>query len=288
MKLLRSLFLSSLLAGSSLAYGQSWSEEIKFANYLIKQELNYEAITQLKLMLDIAPDRSCTDSLYFLIGKRHYWEKELDQSIAAFQQFNNPDYSFFDESRYFMGLNLAYQSKYERAIASVKMATATEHKTVAFQKLQLAAYSLLIRDFDGFLGYSKGFEGVYFEFAEEEQSLLQTYLQIKKRGNKSALLAAGMSAILPGSGKIYAGKAGEGIFNMAVAALFVVQGLEAYNKAGADSPRFIVSSAMFGAFYLANIWGSAIAVKRYKNEFDEAVTQSILLDVHIPLRRLYP
>ncbi len=62
---------------------------------------------------------------------------------------------------------------------------------------------------------------------------------------------------------------------------------EAYRKAGAGSARFIAFGSLFSVFYIANIWGSVLAVKIKQKEYYRAYDNQILFDLHIPLRNLY-
>lgn len=90
---------------------------------------------------------------------------------------------------------------------------------------------------------------------------------------KSALLASVMSAVIPGSGKVYAGRVSDGI------TAFVVNGLLAYgaydNFRAGHRFRAWAFTAVGAWFYLGNIYGTAAAVRIY----NEGLAVSLGLDV---------
>jgi hypothetical protein len=80
---------------------------------------------------------------------------------------------------------------------------------------------------------------------------------------KKPLLAAGLSTILPGAGKIYAGRWQDGIIALLFVAGNAWQSFRGFENNGLDSAYgWIFGSISFG-FYLGNIFGSQKAAKRY-------------------------
>jgi TM2 domain-containing membrane protein YozV len=96
-----------------------------------------------------------------------------------------------------------------------------------------------------------------------------------------------MSAIIPGSGKIYAGQLGQGIAAFLQNAIFGLQAYEGLQKDGIKSPRFIIYGGLFTLFYIGNVWGSALSVQIKRREFNEKVDEQIIFDMHIPLRTIF-
>lgn len=114
------------------------------------------------------------------------------------------------------------------------------------------------------------------EFAE--------YTAVKR---KSGFLAATLSAVIPGTGKMYAGKTGEGVSALITNLILGWQFYDHYNHLGFSSVRTIAYGALFSTFYLGNIYGSAISVSVYKNQQYEVLDYSIMLDVSVPVERLF-
>jgi len=96
-----------------------------------------------------------------------------------------------------------------------------------------------------------------------------------------------MSSLIPGLGKIYAGKIGQGISSFLTCSMFALIGIEQYNKRGLSDYRTIIASSLFTIFYIGNIWGSYFSVLIAEKEYNNAINKNILFNIHIPLRNFY-
>ena len=92
---------------------------------------------------------------------------------------------------------------------------------------------------------------------------------------KSGFVAGLLSAVLPGSGKIYAGKPHEAINGFLPVALNLLQAGEGYYHKQFESPHFYFFSAVGSVFYASNIVGSVRAAKRKNQEFSDRVKTNI-------------
>lgn len=97
-------------------------------------------------------------------------------------------------------------------------------------------------------------------------AIQQTFSAYQKVSRKSPLLAATLSAVVPGSGKLYAGKKKTFLLTFLLNAAYAAQTVESAVKLGPQHPFTIVNLAGFSIFYLANIYGSYRAVKVLRNE----------------------
>ncbi|NPA80719.1 MAG: hypothetical protein GXO29_06700 [Thermotogae bacterium] len=79
-------------------------------------------------------------------------------------------------------------------------------------------------------------------------------------GLKSPAVAAALSALIPGLGKAYAGRWKDGLYSFAINSSLA---LGLYLAARDDSkPRMAVYGLAFAYFYLGNIYGSYVAVRK--------------------------
>lgn len=113
------------------------------------------------------------------------------------------------------------------------------------------------------------------------------YKQINQYPNRSPLLAAVLSGVLPGAGKFYAGSPRKGLASLLATGVLAAQTVESYQKRGPAHYRTIVFGALFSVFYVGNIWGSVLEVEIKQQEFDEKIDRQILLTIHYPLSRLF-
>lgn len=91
-------------------------------------------------------------------------------------------------------------------------------------------------------------------------------IKLAKYSSKKPWKAALLSAVLPGSGKWYAGRPNSAMVNTLGLGLFALQAVEAYRKLGPQHPLTIGNMVVFGIFYGGNIAGSAKAVRVRRTE----------------------
>ncbi|HDJ32567.1 MAG TPA: hypothetical protein ENF21_00495 [Bacteroidetes bacterium] len=93
---------------------------------------------------------------------------------------------------------------------------------------------------------------------------------------KSAGLALAMSAIVPGSGKIYTGKWKDGLISLVFVAANAYQAYRGFNKHGIESVHGWVFCTLATGFYAGNVYGSYKSARIYNNRLDEALQQKAL------------
>jgi hypothetical protein len=108
--------------------------------------------------------------------------------------------------------------------------------------------------------------------------------EILRRRRKSGFLAGMFSAIIPGSGKLYAGKPHEMFTAFLPVALNFAQAAEGYYYKKLESPHLYFFGSVGTVFYVSNIYGSARAAKRKNEEFNEKIRNN----VEIELSKLLP
>lgn len=266
----------------------SVSEELHFAQYLIDNNQYRDAIFILKKQLEGEQKISDAqlDSINYFIGWSYYSLKLLDSSSFYFD--NVKEDPFYYKAAFYRSFDLAYQKKISEAkIALEKIPVGKDSSFVKLQNLEFAGIALLERDYPAFETRSKNFSYNYFALSSEEKKLGDHCKQLKKVKNKSPLLAGMMSAIVPGTGKMYAGYKGQGIAAMVTVGILGIATAESYYRLGYKSPHFITFGSLFTIFYVGNIWGSAVSVKLSKEHQLREIDDAILFDMHIPLRRIF-
>ncbi len=87
------------------------------------------------------------------------------------------------------------------------------------------------------------------------------YKRKTKPNYKSEIAAGVLSAIIPGSGKVYAGKTGDGITAFLVTGLLTFLAVDNFNAN--HQTRAWIFTGLASAFYAGNIYGSVVAVQQY-------------------------
>ena len=152
---------------------------------------------------------------------------------------------------------------------------------------QLSGIALLQRNYTSFDNYSKKFTFKNPDLFTEENKLVDYSVKLKKLKKNSPFIAGSLSAIIPGLGKVYAGKPKEGLTAFIPVGILGLQTYEAYQKAGIKSARFIVFGSLFTVFYIGNIWGSVLSVHIVNQEKNNDINRQILFDLDIPLHRVF-
>lgn len=99
---------------------------------------------------------------------------------------------------------------------------------------------------------------------------------------KSPFLAAGFSAIIPGTGKFYTRNWSDGVVSLLFVAGNAFQAYRGFNEHGIKSGYGWAFASLSASFYIGNIFGSAKAARRYnknkKNEIDNQVFEIVRSD----------
>ncbi|MBT4399267.1 MAG: hypothetical protein HN686_10970 [Bacteroidetes bacterium] len=123
---------------------------------------------------------------------------------------------------------------------------------------------------------------------DDQIDLLKTYsLETLNFKPKSMAIAGLLSAVIPGTGKVYAGEKGAGIGSLLLLAGMGGMAVENILKSGITSWNSIMFTGLFSLFYLGNVYGSIISIKTYRERFYESKEQAIVATILIPLRDYY-
>ncbi|MFN3381341.1 MAG: hypothetical protein ACK41O_17915 [Runella zeae] len=219
-------------------------------------------------------------------GLAFYNQQQIDSAIYNFDKLPVGHPSFI-KSRFLVGFGQAFLKKYGISYQTFAQSKVEDTLQSALKNFELAGLALLQRDTSAFASYQKNFRGNFFAFSQEEEKLKEIGVLIRKHKKKSPLLAGAMSVVVPGSGKIYAGKTGQGIITFIQNLALGLQAYEAYRRDGWKSPRFIIYGGLFTFFYVGNIWGSTLSVHIRQQEFNDKMNGQILLNMQTPLRVVF-
>ncbi len=92
---------------------------------------------------------------------------------------------------------------------------------------------------------------------------------------KSPVLAAGMSTILPGAGRLYTKDYADAAINFVFIAVTAIQAYRGFTNPNIGEWQGWVYGSLSASFYLANIFGSGKAANRFnKKYYDEKVSEA--------------
>ena len=105
------------------------------------------------------------------------------------------------------------------------------------------------------------------------QGILNRY---KHQSHKSPMVAGLLSAVVPGLGKLYAGYKYQALSAFTTNVFFASQAVEAIVKSGFKSGHFIYTCSIFSLYYVGNIVGSVLAVKKKKRDYLNQLDDEII------------
>jgi TM2 domain-containing membrane protein YozV len=259
--------------------------ELPFIEHLINKGYYNEVIHLIdRDSLNYEPGQQ--DSLNYYKGSAHYSLKNLEQSTTSLLRVGNGS-SFYLKSRFFAGYNQIFLENYTEARKIIAQLNVRDETYLSLVNFELSGIDLLQGN------WSKAKE----QLAQVNQTIATLNQQVAALGkickeqeihrSKSPFLAGLMSGIVPGSGKIYAGKTGAGIASMIATTGFGLIAWENYRKLGIGHAKTIFFGGIFAANYVSNIYGSVISVKIVENDYKDATHNQILFQLHIPLRNFF-
>ncbi|HEX5001119.1 MAG TPA: hypothetical protein VFW78_01375 [Bacteroidia bacterium] len=261
------------------------SIEISFLNYLV-ENANYKEVLFGTSKLLNTPDLLTADqmdSVCFLRGWSFYQLQKSDSAVGYLRKVrrNSP---LGEKSKYYAVFNSIYIREFDSADSLLI------DKSPGFENLDLldkGGIYLLKKNLAAFDSIAGSFDFNDYTMAAEQHNLIQLADTLRKYPKKSGVLAGVMSAVVPGSGKVYTGKTAQGIAVFLETAALGLAATEYYVKKGPQSAGFIVFGSLFTFFYIGNIWGSALSVHVNRTEFYERIDNNIMVDLHVPLRRIF-
>ena len=256
-----------------------------FAQHLISQG-DYRSMLELRRYPDHHLTASQRDSMEFYTAWAYFHLQEINPAINHFNQVS-PSSSYFRQSRVFSSWCNLYQGRSalaQKELNELLQDDGTLPDIAPFQHLAIQLYE---KDYDGAESALLALEKSDARYQEQVDQLREVLRLGQEYQAKSQGLAALFSAIIPGTGKMYAGETGAGISTLLVLAGLGGVAAEQIIKSGWTSWNSILFTALFGTFYAGNIYGSIVSVQTYRNRFHENYNQRILATVVIPLRDFY-
>ncbi|HEY5469216.1 MAG TPA: hypothetical protein VIK07_01705 [Bacteroidales bacterium] len=229
---------------------------------------------------------SSSDSLNYLRGWSLYSLKRLVPSSESLIKVK-PGSDFYLKSHFFAAYNYTYTANLSEALETLSKMEFNSEKLNSVKNFELSGIYLLMGQKEKFEDYFSRTNRSFYEITESADNLQKISADLYKHKIKSPVVAGLLSSIIPGSGKFYAGKRGEAISAFLANAGLGLVTWENYRESGFKSFRTLAFGSAFVFSYAANIYGSVLTVNMMETEYKENVKNSILFNLHIPLRNSF-
>lgn len=255
-----------------------------FIQHLVGKKMYSEVIFLLE---DLEGASSAqTDSLHYFKGWSLYSLKSLGPSADQLLRVS-PASPFYVKSRFFAAYNQTHLGNYQPAKEILLRLNAGDREAENLRLFQLAGISLLEKNYVAFENLAGRLDTSHYVLHDELLTLNSCANRLKSHRQKSPAVAGVFSALVPGAGKIYAGKTAQGISTLITVVGFGLVTLENWKKNGPENFKTILFGSVFTTFYIGNIYGSVYAARISENEFQHEYQNRILFNLHIPLRNFF-
>lgn len=252
---------------------------LNFANYLHNQgeylsaAAEYERFTFLSL--------SESDSIKLRIGVCYVRGRRFDLANTYLEKLinGNAENHYRTEATFLLGYSFYLETKYDSCISLLKESVAAKDSLQEERSSFLlnAAY-LMTERWDSFIKISISGSPLY---PVQKLSLLAE--QGRNLGKKDEYIAALASAIIPGLGKVYAGRPIDGLFSFVIVSLLGWQTYETFSRNGIKSLNGWMLGALGFTFYAGNIYGSILTVELYNQNATESYKKDVRVIVKTAL-----
>ena len=245
----------------------------------------YRAATKFMEFLHLFPDSERTPYALLQIGMAHYRGGECEQAVEFFARVRATyPAEEFSAAAFFEGV--CYTALDEPAEAQDAF-----ERTLAFDDTGPYASDALIGkalsrigpgDLRGGREELRRFQPIFptnpkNTSVEAAVALIDTNLATPR---KSAGLAATFSAVLPGSGQMYAGRYKDGLVALGVNGLFIAGTVVAIRHQ--NYPVAILVGGAGLPFYIGNIYGGANAAKKWNVSLNRTLHDTLILSLDYP------
>ncbi|HBO74074.1 MAG TPA: hypothetical protein DD653_05230 [Marinilabiliales bacterium] len=281
------VLFSLLFLNEGHTQNYSIAEEIQFVNYLITTQQNKEALFLVNKYIDSTKYLLHRDRLLFLKGKLLYNQQQLLESSECFQKVLS-HFSLKPALEILSSYELAYSNKVDEGILLLTTVQPSDDKALELLNFEKISFEILSGNTQNYKNYTLSRDTSFNQLSEGQKKLDDLVERYNQFNPKSPVVAGILSAIIPGSGKIYADKLGEGVTTLLGMSILAVIAIENYQKEGINNYKTIGFGSLFTVFYAANIYGSVFSIKVYRDEFKQSFNHALLFTMHIPIRNVYP
>lgn len=245
----------------------------------------YRAVTEYKKYMTLFPDGIRSDAALYKIGMAYYRGLEYDSAAASFTLLRSrfPESRYSKEAAYQEGICYARLKNFDSAVNRLEIAASDKSDGDISSRARLLT-SLVQFDRGDIPSSRKNLNLFLADFPDDARSVnVQNALSILKEApdkpRKSPELAGVMSAVLPGSGHMYAGHYGDGATALLLNGLFIAGTVVAVQQENYAVAGIVGVIGL--PFYIGNIYGAANAANKWNLGVRKGIRDSLALTLHV-------
>jgi tetratricopeptide (TPR) repeat protein len=207
---------------------------------------------------------------------------QMNQVISFYERVlqTNPSSFLYDRAHYEIAKTYARKGEYETSLYYIRdYLPVISTEPVKYQMHRLSGINYL---------YQQRWEDAKQKFSsvmksEFRDSTIENLYQFAEEGKelkyKQPFLAGLFSGILPGSGKVYAGRWEDGLFSFVSIGFYAWQSVDGFYRDGKHSTKGWIYGIVGSVFYLGNIYGSVIAARVMNERTREQFIHKMELEI---------
>ncbi len=243
----------------------------------------YRAITEYKKLTFLFPDSERLSEAFYQIGMAYYKGKDYKSAVNSFAKVRKAyTASNYSSAAFYEGLSYSKLGLPDKAALSFERARLFDesHPDAANAQLGLSLNAL---EKDSVADSRAKLDEFLASYPEDERvpgvqasfGLLDEY---ESQPRKSPALAGTMSAVIPGSGQMYAEHYKDGLMAFVVNGLFVAGTVTAL-----DDDNYALAAIVGGVglpFYVGNIYGAANASRKWNLSLTRKLRDDLSLSLN--------
>ena len=243
----------------------------------------YRAITEYKKLTFLFPDSERLSEAFYQIGMAYYKGKDYKSAVNSFAKVRKAyTHSNYSSAAFYEGLSYSKLGLPDKAALSFERARLFDenHPDAANAQLGLSLNAL---EKDNVADSRAKFDEFLVNYPDDERvpgvqasfGLLDEY---ESQPRKSPALAGTMSAVIPGSGQMYAEHYKDGLMALVVNGLFI-----AGTVAALDDDNYALAAIVGGVglpFYVGNIYGAANASRKWNLSLTRKLRDDLALSLN--------
>jgi len=241
--------------------------QLKLADAFMAEGEYYRAVTEYKKFMILFSGSKRMDYALYRIGLAYYYGDEYEQAARAFASVGTgyEGSSYLPAAIYREGVSYWRLDQPEKAAAAFEKAMKADPAS-EYARLALLGKSLAEFDLNNIPACRQELERFIHNFPEDAKTgkvreTISFLDQHRELPQKSPLVAGVMSALIPGSGHIYAGHYGDGVTAFFLNGLFIAGTVAAVRQENYAVAGIVGVIGL--PFYIGNIYGAANAATKY-------------------------
>jgi len=273
-------FLVSIILGCGILIASASGETnvdynspenvLRFAEHLYEQRDYLRAAGEYQRYLFYSPQDS--DGTLYRIGICYRRAGDTEKAISTFRRVTteHTDSSFRFPASYQIAYSYFISGQYEKSIQYLNQVVGDAKNPDERGKFAaLAAYSYLHKR-----QWHKAEQALGSKtFADENLNRITSSLRASAQegmnlSRKSPLLAGLLSAVVPGTGKIYCKQYGDGLYSLILVGVTGLLAWDGFRDDGVRSVSGWILGSISGVFYTGNVYGSSVAARVYNRQLE--------------------